>query len=88
MRRVLLALGFIVLGFIAAGFAPAAAQQAQASLKVVASFSILGDLVKSAEPGIAVAEGKVGFWDVCESLVYSRGEIIVRRVALSSPLRG
>ena len=46
--------------------------------------TVLGDLVKSAEPGIAVAEGKVGFWDVCESLVYSRGEIIVRRVALCS----
>ena len=49
--------------------------------------TVLGDLVKSAEPGIAVAEGKVGFWDVCESLVYSRGEIIVRRALSSTPPR-
>lgn len=38
---------------------------------------VLGDLIKSTQPGIEAAEGKVRFWDVCESLVYSRGEIIV-----------
>ncbi|CCM01400.1 uncharacterized protein FIBRA_03451 [Fibroporia radiculosa] len=37
---------------------------------------ILSDLVKSTQPGIEVSEGKVSFWDLCESLVYQRGEII------------
>ena len=42
--------------------------------------SILNDLVKSTQPGIAAAEGKVKFWNLCESLVYVRGEIVVCRV--------
>ena len=39
--------------------------------------SILNDFVKSTQPGIAVAEGKVKFWNLCESLVYVKGEIVV-----------
>jgi len=39
--------------------------------------SILGDFVKSTQPGIAAAEGKVKFWNLCESLVYVKGEIVV-----------
>ncbi|KAI0040258.1 hypothetical protein FA95DRAFT_1611936 [Auriscalpium vulgare] len=38
--------------------------------------AILGDLIRSTEPGIVSAEDKVKFWSICESLVYSRGEII------------
>ncbi|KAI0264429.1 hypothetical protein BC834DRAFT_826441 [Gloeopeniophorella convolvens] len=37
--------------------------------------SALQSYVKSSEPGIAAAEDKVGFWAVCESLIYSKGEI-------------
>ena len=39
--------------------------------------SILNDFVKSTQPGIAAAEGKVKFWSLCESLVYVKGEIVV-----------
>lgn len=39
---------------------------------------ILHDCVKSTQPGIEVAESKVKFWSLCESLVYQKGEIIVR----------
>lgn len=39
---------------------------------------ILNDFVKSTEPGVAVADAKVKFWSLCESLVYRPGEIIVR----------
>jgi hypothetical protein len=39
---------------------------------------ILSDFVKSTQPGIAAAESKVKFWDLCESLEYMDGEIIVR----------
>lgn len=42
--------------------------------------SVLNDLVKSTQPGIAVAEGKVKFWNLCESLVYVKGEIVVCRI--------
>ena len=42
--------------------------------------SVLSDLVKSTQPGIAAAEGKVKFWNLCESLVYVRGEIVVCRI--------
>lgn len=42
--------------------------------------SILNDFVKSTQPGIAVAEGKVKFWNLCESLVYVKGEIVVCRI--------
>lgn len=38
---------------------------------------ILNDFVKSTQPGIAAAEGKVKFWNLCESLVYVKGEIVV-----------
>ncbi|KDQ59244.1 hypothetical protein JAAARDRAFT_192767 [Jaapia argillacea MUCL 33604] len=38
--------------------------------------SILNDLIRSTQPGIDVAEGKVKFWNLCESLVYVRGEIV------------
>jgi hypothetical protein len=38
---------------------------------------MLTDLVKSTQPGIAVAEGKVKFWNLCESLVYIKGDIMV-----------
>jgi hypothetical protein len=41
---------------------------------------ILNDLVKSTQPGIAAAEGKVKFWSLCESLVYVKGEIVVCHV--------
>lgn len=42
--------------------------------------SILNEFVKSTQPGIAAAEGKVKFWSLCESLVYMRGEIIASRI--------
>lgn len=37
---------------------------------------VLNDLIKSTQPGIEVSEGKVHFWELCESLVYQQGEII------------
>jgi RHO1 GDP-GTP exchange protein 1/2 len=39
---------------------------------------ILSDFLKSCEPGIQAAEGKVKFWELCESLRHMPGEIIVR----------
>lgn len=39
--------------------------------------SILNDFLKSTQPGIEAAENKVKFWDLCESLVFNKGEIIV-----------
>jgi len=42
--------------------------------------SILSDFLKSTQPGIAAAEGKVKFWNICESLVYVKGEIVVCRI--------
>ena len=41
------------------------------------TLSILGDLLKSTQPGIEVAESKVKFQALCESLVFPREEIIV-----------
>lgn len=38
---------------------------------------ILGDLIKSTQPGIEAAESKVKYWELCESLLYRQGEIIV-----------
>src|SRR5882762_9319405 len=35
--------------------------------------NVLGDFIKSTEPGILVAESKVKFWNLCESLSFSRG---------------
>ncbi|KAI0635913.1 hypothetical protein C8Q77DRAFT_1100369 [Trametes polyzona] len=37
---------------------------------------ILSDFIKSTQPGIAASEDKVKFWNLCESLVYQKGEII------------
>ncbi|KAI5122312.1 hypothetical protein M0805_002388 [Coniferiporia weirii] len=37
---------------------------------------ILGDFVKSTQPGIEAAESKVKFWNVMENLVFRKGEII------------
>ncbi|PCH42416.1 hypothetical protein WOLCODRAFT_25360 [Wolfiporia cocos MD-104 SS10] len=37
---------------------------------------ILKQFVRSTEPGIAAAEDKVKFWELCESLTYHKGEII------------
>lgn len=39
--------------------------------------NILSDFIKSTQPGIEAAEGKVKFWNLCESLVYQKGEILV-----------
>ncbi|KAG9315323.1 hypothetical protein JVU11DRAFT_4464 [Chiua virens] len=38
--------------------------------------SILNEFLKSTQPGIEAAENKVKFWDLCESLVFNKGEII------------
>lgn len=37
---------------------------------------LLGDFIKSTQPGIEAAESKVKFWELCESLSYQKGEII------------
>ncbi|KAI0359880.1 hypothetical protein OH77DRAFT_1419213 [Trametes cingulata] len=37
---------------------------------------ILSDFIRSTQPGIAASEDKVKFWNLCESLVYQKGEII------------
>jgi hypothetical protein len=42
--------------------------------------NILSDFLKSTQPGIAAAENRVKYWNVCESLVLPKGEIIVRYV--------
>lgn len=39
--------------------------------------SIMNEFLKSTQPGIEAAENKVKFWDLCESLVFNKGEIIV-----------
>lgn len=41
------------------------------------TLTILSDFVKSTQPGVAVADSKVKFWSLCESLIYRPGEIIV-----------
>ncbi|KIJ62800.1 hypothetical protein HYDPIDRAFT_29949 [Hydnomerulius pinastri MD-312] len=38
--------------------------------------SVMSDFLKSTQPGIAAAENKVKFWNLCESLVFNKGEII------------
>lgn len=38
--------------------------------------SILSDFLKSTQPGIAAAENRVKYWNVCESLMMPKGEII------------
>ena len=45
--------------------------------------SVLSDFVKSTQPGIAAAEGKVKFWNLCESLVYVKGEIVVCHICVA-----
>ncbi|KAJ7066963.1 hypothetical protein C8F01DRAFT_1119758 [Mycena amicta] len=37
---------------------------------------ILTSCVKSAQPGIEAADNKVKFWELCQSLVFQRGELI------------
>lgn len=44
---------------------------------------ILKDCIKSTQPGIEAAESKVKFWELCESLVYQKGEIIVRLLGVT-----
>ena len=46
--------------------------------------TLLGDFIKSTQPGIEAAEGKVKFWALCESLTYQRGEIIVSQLVDAS----
>ncbi|KZT57930.1 hypothetical protein CALCODRAFT_495589 [Calocera cornea HHB12733] len=38
--------------------------------------SVLRDVVRSAQPGIAAADAKVKLWSLCEGLVFRRGEIL------------
>jgi RHO1 GDP-GTP exchange protein 1/2 len=38
---------------------------------------VLSSCIKSTQPGIEAAESKVKFWEMCESLVYQKGEIMV-----------
>ncbi|KAH7884721.1 hypothetical protein F5I97DRAFT_1929559 [Phlebopus sp. FC_14] len=38
--------------------------------------SVMNDFLKSTQPGIAAAENKVKFWNLCESLIFNKGEII------------
>ena len=40
--------------------------------------SVLSSFLKSTQPGIAAAESKVKFWNLCDSLVFNNAEIIVR----------
>lgn len=46
--------------------------------------SILSDFLKSTQPGIAAAENRVKYWNVCESLTMPKGEIIVCSVGIIS----
>ena len=39
--------------------------------------TILQDFIKSSEPGIEAAEGKVNYWALHETLIFPREEIIV-----------
>lgn len=39
---------------------------------------IVNDCIKATQPGIETAEQKVKFWDLCENIIFQRGEIIVR----------
>ena len=44
--------------------------------------SILKDCIKGTQPGIEAAESKVKFWELCESLVFRKGEILVSHLEL------
>ncbi|KAI6155677.1 hypothetical protein BKA82DRAFT_991323 [Pisolithus tinctorius] len=46
---------------------------------------VLNDFLKSTQPGIAAAESKVKFWNLCDSLAFNKGEII--ELALYSDAR-
>ena len=39
--------------------------------------SIVSDCIKATQPGIEAAEQKVKFWDLCENIVFQKGEITV-----------
>jgi hypothetical protein len=45
------------------------------SLPVI--LEIMYDFLKSTQPGIAAAEGRVKFVSFCENLTFRRGELIV-----------
>ena len=45
--------------------------------------NVLADSIKSTQPGIEAAENKVKFWELCESLVFQKGEIIVRVLVIT-----
>lgn len=38
----------------------------------------LNTYIRSSQAGVEAADGKVKFWDLCENLLYQKGEIIVR----------
>lgn len=38
---------------------------------------VINGIVSISQPGIDVADSKAKFWDLCESLLYQKGEIIV-----------
>jgi hypothetical protein len=40
--------------------------------------SIVSDCIKATQPGIEAAEQKVKFWDLCENIIFQKGEITVR----------
>ncbi|KAI0091299.1 hypothetical protein BDY19DRAFT_1033671 [Irpex rosettiformis] len=40
------------------------------------TLNILREFMKSTQPGIEAAEGKVKFWNLCETLAFQKGEII------------
>ena len=54
--------------------------------------TVLKDFIKSSEPGIEAAEGKVNYWALHETLDFPREEIIVSPTSLmvssSRPLPG
>ena len=47
--------------------------------------SILEEFLKTTDAGIKAAKEKVEFWSLCESLVYQRGEILVRIAPHANP---
>ena len=44
--------------------------------------NLLSEFIKSTQPGIEAAESKVKFWELCESLSYRKGEIVVSRACV------
>lgn len=45
------------------------------------ALQVLRRIVKSSQPGIESAESKVKLWDVAESLLFRKGEIVVSVLA-------